>query len=104
MTNQRKLYQEHQGLIEDIVNLYGYIVYKKHHPPNLEDDVWRLEKIGKEGAFHKKLAENHIKTVQDFLKLSVVSETKLRKVIVASVSTSNLFFMYIWNQSLLHIC
>lgn len=46
----------------------------------LEDDVWRLEKIGKDGAFHKKLASNDIKTVQEFLKLSVVNESKLRRV------------------------
>ncbi|GJN05892.1 hypothetical protein PR202_ga23565 [Eleusine coracana subsp. coracana] len=26
-------------------------LYRKHYPPVLGDDVWRLEKIGKEGAF-----------------------------------------------------
>ncbi|KVH29552.1 Calmodulin binding protein-like protein [Cynara cardunculus var. scolymus] len=56
-------------------------LYKKHHPPMLQDDVWRLEKIGKDGAFHKKLTSNGIKTVQDFLKLSVVNEPKLRKIL-----------------------
>ncbi|CAA2981416.1 calmodulin-binding 60 A [Olea europaea subsp. europaea] len=30
-------------------------LYKKHHPPFLSDEVWRLEKIGKDGAFHKRL-------------------------------------------------
>ncbi|MBA0678444.1 hypothetical protein Goari_019790, partial [Gossypium aridum] len=30
-------------------------LYKKHHPPSLSDEVWRLEKIGKDGAFHKRL-------------------------------------------------
>ncbi|XP_071691275.1 protein SAR DEFICIENT 1-like [Rutidosis leptorrhynchoides] len=61
-------------------------LYKKHHPPMLEDEVWRLEKIGKDGAFHKKLAANDIKNVQDFLKLSVVSETKLRKILGLGMS------------------
>ncbi|CAH1419933.1 unnamed protein product [Lactuca virosa] len=61
-------------------------LYKKHHPPMLEDDVWRLEKIGKDGAFHKKLASNDIKTVQDFLKLSVVNESKLRKILGLGMS------------------
>ncbi|KAF5730343.1 hypothetical protein HS088_TW20G00716 [Tripterygium wilfordii] len=56
-------------------------LYKKHHPPSLEDKVWRLEKIGKEGAFHKKLASEGIKTVQDFLKLSTVNPSKLRKIL-----------------------
>jgi hypothetical protein len=55
-------------------------VYKKHHPPNLKDEVWRLEKIGKDGAFHKKLTKEGITTVQEFLKLSVVDPLRLRKV------------------------
>ncbi|KAI3732156.1 hypothetical protein L1987_63355 [Smallanthus sonchifolius] len=61
-------------------------LYKKHHPPMLEDDVWRLEKIGKDGAFHKKLVANDIKTVQDFLMLSVVNEPKLRKILGIGMS------------------
>ncbi|POO01880.1 Calmodulin binding protein [Trema orientale] len=61
-------------------------LYKKHHPPKLEDDVWRLEKIGKEGAFHKKLASEGIHTVQDFLKLSVVDTQKLRKILGVGMS------------------
>jgi hypothetical protein len=61
-------------------------LYKKHHPPSLEDDVWRLEKIGKDGAFHRKLSSNGICTVQDFLKLSVVDSTKLRKILGVGMS------------------
>nr|XP_043626160.1 protein SAR DEFICIENT 1 [Erigeron canadensis] len=61
-------------------------LYKKHHPPMLGDDVWRLEKIGKDGAFHKKLAANDIKTVQDFLKHLVVNEAKLRKILGLGMS------------------
>ncbi|CAL9083519.1 unnamed protein product, partial [Musa acuminata var. zebrina] len=30
-------------------------LYKKHYPPELKDEVWRLEKIGKDGSFHKRL-------------------------------------------------
>lgn len=62
------------------VNLVAPEVYKKHHPPQLEDEVWRLEKIGKDGAFHRKLAAEGINTVQDFLKLSVVDPIKLKNV------------------------
>nr|XP_015616224.1 calmodulin-binding protein 60 D [Oryza sativa Japonica Group] len=40
-------------------------LYKKHHPPILDDEVWRLEKIGKEGAFHKRLNREKIVTVKD---------------------------------------
>lgn len=58
-------------------------LYKKHHPPALEDEVWRLEKIGKGGAFHKKLTYEGIHTVQDFLKLSMIDSTKLRTIMRA---------------------
>ncbi|XP_062117043.1 protein SAR DEFICIENT 1 isoform X2 [Humulus lupulus] len=61
-------------------------LYKKHYPPKLEDDVWRLEKIGKEGAFHKKLSANNINTVQDFLKLSVVDTNKLKDILGIGMS------------------
>lgn len=61
-------------------------LYKKHHPPMLEDEVWRLEKIGKDGAFHKKLTSMGISTVQDFLKLSVVDPFKLRKILGIGMS------------------
>ncbi|XP_050377404.1 protein SAR DEFICIENT 1 [Argentina anserina] len=56
-------------------------LYKKHHPPMLEDEVWRLEKIGKDGAFHRKLAAENIHTVQEFLKMLVVDRLKLKKIL-----------------------
>lgn len=52
----------------------------------LHDEVWRLEKIGKDGAFHKKLSQDGIKTVQDFLKLSVVDANRLRKILGIGMS------------------
>lgn len=55
--------------------------YKKHYPPMLEDQVWRLKKIGKDGKFHERLEEAGIKNVQDFLKLSVVHPTRLKKIL-----------------------
>ncbi|OWM65127.1 protein SAR DEFICIENT 1-like [Punica granatum] len=61
-------------------------LYKKHYPPRLDDDVWRLEKIGKDGAFHKKLVAEGIKTVQDFLKTSVVDTSKLRAILGQGMS------------------
>ncbi|TYI09287.1 hypothetical protein ES332_A09G062200v1 [Gossypium tomentosum] len=61
-------------------------LYKKHHPPMLGDEVWRLEKIGKDGAFHKKLAYEGVNTVQDFLKMSVVDPPKLRKILGPGMS------------------
>jgi hypothetical protein len=55
-------------------------VYRKHYPPALGDEVWRLEKIGKEGAFHKKLTQNGIRTVQEFLQMFMVKPDLLRMV------------------------
>jgi Calmodulin binding protein-like len=56
------------------------LAYKKHHPPALLDDVWRLEKIGKDGVFHKRLADCNISTVQDFLRKLVIDPDGLRNV------------------------
>jgi hypothetical protein len=56
-------------------------VYKKHYPPALHDDVWRLDKIGKDGAFHKRLNQANIMTVEDFLRLVVMDPQRLRNVI-----------------------
>ena len=63
-------------------------MYKKHYPPNLDDDVWRLEKIGKDGAYHKRLCELNINTVKDFLIKYSIGPTKLREV-------KNMFFLCI---------
>jgi len=56
-------------------------LYKKHHPPFLEDEVWRLEKIGKDGAFHKRLNRESVRTVKDFLTLLHLDGPRLRKVL-----------------------
>ncbi|XP_022755410.1 calmodulin-binding protein 60 C-like isoform X3 [Durio zibethinus] len=57
-------------------------LYKKHYPPALNDEVWRLEKIGKDGSFHKRLNKEGILTVEDFLRLLVRDQQKLRNVYV----------------------
>jgi hypothetical protein len=55
-------------------------LYRKHYPPVLADDVWRLEKIGKEGAFHRKLRRNNVGTVQEFVRMLMVKPDELRAV------------------------
>ena len=60
--------------------VYSSTVYKKHYPPALDDEVWRLEKIGKDGAFHKKLNKAGIYNVKEFLRLMVKDSQKLRTV------------------------
>lgn len=57
-----------------------HAVYKKHHPPSQRDEVWRLERIAKDGAFHRRLASNNISTVKDFLRLHVTDPSALRDV------------------------
>ncbi|KAI8528999.1 hypothetical protein RHMOL_Rhmol12G0191800 [Rhododendron molle] len=61
-------------------------LYKKHHPPSLLDEVWRLEKIGKDGAFHKRLNREKIYTVKDFLTLLYIEPTRLKNILGTGMS------------------
>ncbi|PON93334.1 Calmodulin-binding protein [Trema orientale] len=61
-------------------------LYKKHHPPSLSDEVWRLEKIGKDGAFHKRLSQENIYTVKDFLTLLFMDSPRLRNILGTGMS------------------
>ncbi|XP_022867595.1 calmodulin-binding protein 60 B-like isoform X2 [Olea europaea var. sylvestris] len=61
-------------------------LYKKHYPPALNDEVWRLEKIGKDGSFHKRLNNAGILTVEDFLQLVVKDSQKLRTILGSGMS------------------
>jgi len=56
-------------------------VYKKHYPPVLDDEVWRLDKVGKDGAFHQRLSTERINTVLDFLRLLVTDPLRLRQIL-----------------------
>ncbi|KAL8096170.1 calmodulin-binding protein 60 C-like isoform X2 [Apium graveolens] len=61
-------------------------LYKKHYPPALYDEVWRLEKIGKDGSFHKRLSKSGIFTVEDFLRHVVRDSQKLRTILGSGMS------------------
>ncbi|XP_061371933.1 calmodulin-binding protein 60 B-like [Gastrolobium bilobum] len=50
---------------------------KKHHPPSLNDDIWRLEKIAKEGKIHQRLSLHGIHTVKDLLQLYITNASSL---------------------------
>ncbi|KAK6159110.1 hypothetical protein DH2020_006424 [Rehmannia glutinosa] len=58
----------------------------KHYPPVLNDEVWRLEKIGKDGSFHRRLNNAGIFTVEDFLRLVVRDSQKLRNILGSGMS------------------
>ncbi|KAI3694718.1 hypothetical protein L1987_77687 [Smallanthus sonchifolius] len=61
-------------------------LYKKHYPPTLNDEVWRLEKIGKDGSFHKRLNKEGIFKVKDFLRLVVRDSQRLRNILGSGMS------------------
>ncbi|KAJ7543258.1 hypothetical protein O6H91_09G031200 [Diphasiastrum complanatum] len=61
-------------------------LYKKHYPPALHDEIWRLDKIGKDGAFHKRLNQAGIHTVEDFLRLVIMDPQKLRNILGSGMS------------------
>ncbi|XP_062202238.1 calmodulin-binding protein 60 F-like [Phragmites australis] len=54
---------------------------EKSNPPRLYDDVYRLEEIAKDGAYHKRLKEANICTVQDFLKALNKDSNELFKIL-----------------------
>uniref|UniRef100_A0A0E0MNB5 Calmodulin-binding protein-like n=1 Tax=Oryza punctata TaxID=4537 RepID=A0A0E0MNB5_ORYPU len=51
--------------------------FEKHYPPMLDDEVWRLEKIGRNGAHHQALTNSGVDTVQKFLQAYFTDEKKL---------------------------
>ncbi|GJZ06153.1 calmodulin-binding protein 60 E-like protein [Tanacetum coccineum] len=53
-------------------------LYKKHYPPALHDEVWRLDRIAKDGALHKKLMKSEVITVEDFLRVLARDPQRLR--------------------------
>lgn len=55
--------------------------YQKHIIPSLDDDVWRLKKISKDGKSHKALKKSSILYVKDFLRSYYKNEHALRKVL-----------------------
>ncbi|AEE85844.1 Calmodulin-binding protein [Arabidopsis thaliana] len=63
-----------------------HILYKKHYPPVLHDEVWRLDKIAKDGALHKKLLKSNIVTVEDFLQILMKDPQKLRSLLGSGMS------------------
>ncbi|KAG6430396.1 hypothetical protein SASPL_108461 [Salvia splendens] len=61
--------------------------YQKLYPPALGDEVWRLEKIAKDGKSHKKLEESGILTVRDFLRHWARDQSRVRSILKVSNKT-----------------
>ncbi|XP_048132456.1 calmodulin-binding protein 60 D-like [Rhodamnia argentea] len=62
---------------------------KKHYPPASDDEVWRLEKIAKDGISHRKLSEAGIHKVEDFLRRLAADSKNLREVLGKSMTQKN---------------
>ncbi|WMV21562.1 hypothetical protein MTR67_014947 [Solanum verrucosum] len=56
-------------------------ISKKLKPLFLHDEVWKLETIGKDGPFHKRLMKENIKTVNDFLTHYFLNRENLLKIL-----------------------
>ncbi|EYU25628.1 hypothetical protein MIMGU_mgv1a024444mg [Erythranthe guttata] len=74
--------------------------YKKHYPPSLDDQVWRLEKIARDGPSHKKLTLSGIFSVGDFLRLYATDKYQLRKILQVSNKTWETIFRHATTCSL----
>ncbi|KAH7865504.1 hypothetical protein Vadar_007483 [Vaccinium darrowii] len=66
-------------LLKDYRKTYN----EKHYPPSPNDEVWRLEKIGKDGPSHNHLVSENIKTVKDFLTRYWINPKSLQNILGA---------------------
>nr|XP_051185192.1 calmodulin-binding protein 60 D-like isoform X2 [Lolium perenne] len=62
---------------------------EKRHPPELDDEVYRLEEISKDGTYHKRLQNAEIFTVKDLLKALNNDANKLRKDVLQMKKLNN---------------
>ncbi|GBG65406.1 hypothetical protein CBR_g50767 [Chara braunii] len=69
-------------------------LYKKHYPPALDDEIWRLEGIGKGGAFDRRLQSCGVHNVEDLLRTFVLDPRKLRK--VRGIRVAFCFVVLLW--------
>lgn len=61
-------------------------LYKKHYPPSLNDYVWRLNKISKDGRYHTRLASHGLHTVKDFLRVYFRDSSLLRNILGSGIT------------------
>ncbi|KAF7136036.1 hypothetical protein RHSIM_Rhsim08G0168700 [Rhododendron simsii] len=71
-------------VLKDYRNTYT----EKHFPPSLNDEVWRLQMIKKDGPFHIRLGSENIKTVKDFLTRFFVDPQSLQNVSIVVYSST----------------
>ncbi|GJU93507.1 cam-binding protein 60-like protein G [Tanacetum coccineum] len=71
-------------LVVTLVNGVADLAYLEALTLQLGYEIWRLEKIAKDGVLHKRLASHHICTVKDFLQLYVTNPSLLCKLLGGS--------------------
>lgn len=59
---------------------------KRFRRPCVGDEVWRLQEISWGGVFHKRLVQNNVRKVQDFLRMLAVKPEQLRTVVFLHVT------------------
>ncbi|CAN4088226.1 unnamed protein product [Withania somnifera] len=63
---------------------------KSLKPLSLDDEVWKLQTIGKGGAFHDRLVKENIKTVRDLLTCCSLNREKLLRLLGRRMSAKKL--------------
>jgi hypothetical protein len=61
-------------------NCFFVAANEKSNSPKLDEDVYRIEAIARDGAYHQRLQGANIHTVQDFLKALNKDPDELYKV------------------------
>ncbi|KAI4372293.1 hypothetical protein MLD38_010540 [Melastoma candidum] len=69
---------------------------RKHYPPSLHDEVWRLENISKGGRFSLRLAAEGIGTVKEFLCWHETNPASLRQILGSNIPDRT------WNKIVRH--
>lgn len=70
---------------------------EKSKSPRLDDDVYRIETIARDGVYHKRLQEANIHTVQDFLKaLNKDPDELYNKVKKYAISLNSVILLSVW--------
>ncbi|XP_058226224.1 calmodulin-binding protein 60 A-like isoform X2 [Rhododendron vialii] len=67
-----------------VVKDYRVTYNEKHYPPSLNDEIWRLKKICRDGAFHNRLVTENVKTVKDFLTRYFINRQSLQNILGTS--------------------
>lgn len=60
---------------------------QNHDTPLLNDEIWRLRDIGKNGIRHELLSSKGINTVEDFLQRLSADPNQLKQVVFADVNS-----------------